>query len=294
MTLSTSKLGAALVGAGSVGTAVASLLRDGGHSITGVSSRSETSAMNAATRLGSTTFDPGRGLPPGTDLVLVGVPDALIGEVAMSLASRSLEGTVVVHFAGSWGIGPLAPVVQAGGKAAALHPVQACPDIDTAIRRLPGCAWGVTCLDTVTHDLITTLITRDLQGSPVTVAEEDRAAWHAAAVTTSNGIAALMAAGEAILAAIGIDEPHRVLGPISSGTVSNAVEGSGGAATLTGPMVRGEDGTVRRHVQALAERAPNLLPLYRAAARLIAESAHASGRISTSDRDSIIEIVDET
>ena len=249
--------------------------------------------MNAATRLGAPTFDPTVGLPPGTELVLLGVPDPHIGEVAHDLGARSLEGILVVHFSGSLGIGPLAPIVRARGKAAALHPVQACPDIDTAIRRLPGCAWGVTCLDSATEELTTELITRDLRGVPVKVAETDRASWHAAAVTTSNGIAALMGAGEAILAAIGIEEPHHVLGPIAAGTLANAVEGGGGAATLTGPMVRGEDGTVRRHVQALSERAPELLPLYRAAAHLIAESAYISGRISASDRDAILEIVHE-
>lgn len=290
--LSTSKLGIALVGAGRVGTAVASLLRDEGHAITGVTSRSETSASRGAARLGATTFDLRGALPDGTDLVLLGVPDPAIGEVAHDLGSRSLEGTVVIHFSGSLGIAPLAPIVQAGGKAAALHPVQACPDIDTAIRRLPGCAWGVTCLDAVTEGLAANLIARDLRGVPVKVAEADRPLWHAAAVTTSNGIAALMGAGEAILSAIGVDEPQHVLSPIAAGTVSNAAEGGGGAATLTGPMVRGEDGTVRRHVDALMERAPELLPLYRAAALLIVESAQVSGRISTGDRDAIVEIVE--
>ena len=288
---STSKLGVALVGAGRVGTAVASLLRDAGHHITGVTSRSESSESTAAELLAAPRFEIHDGVPGDTDLVLLGVPDPVIGEAAHVLGSQQIEGTVVVHLSGSLGIAPLTPVTDAGGKAAALHPVQACPDIDTARRRLPGSAWGITCSDGATEGLATDLISRDLRGLPVVVAEADRPVWHAAAVATSNGIAALLGAGEALLQAIGIQDPVQVLGPIAAGTVSNTVEGGGGAATLTGPIVRGEHGTVRRHVEALGARAPELLPLYRAAALLIVQSAQYSGRISGGDGDAIGEIV---
>ncbi len=289
--LPTSKLGIALVGAGRVGTAVASLLRDEGHAITGVASRSESSALLGAGRLGTSIFDLHDGIPEGTDLVLLGVSDPAIGEVGRVLGARDMEGKVVTHFSGSLGIGPLAPIVQAGGKTAALHPMQACPDVDAAILRLPGSAWGITCLDSATESFATDLIKRDLHGMPVAIADADRPVWHAAAVTTSNGIAALLGAGEAILEAIGIDDPQKVLGPIAAGTVANAAEGGGGAATLTGPVVRGEDGTVRRHIETLRDRAPELLPLYRIAALLIVQSAQHSGRISSVEGDAIAEIV---
>lgn len=280
----------ALVGAGRVGTAVAFLLRRSGHEIVGVSSRTPDSAHAAATRLDAPTFV----LTPGelidADLVLIGVPDGAIHEVATRLVPSVRSGTVVAHLAGSLGRAPLGPLTEA--RTCALHPFQACPDVETAIRRLPGSAWGVTCPDPDTEAWARELIERDLHGLPVPVGEEDRALWHAAAVATSNGVAALLGAGEAILAAIDIDGPEQILGPIAVGTIANASEGGGGARTLTGPVVRGEATTVRRHMDALSQRAPELLPVYRAAARLVLESAVVSGRISANDRDALAKVVE--
>jgi predicted short-subunit dehydrogenase-like oxidoreductase (DUF2520 family) len=253
----------ALVGAGRVGVAVCALLAERGHEVVAVSSRSEDSARAAADRLGSRVGDPG-----DADLILVGAPEPSLAEVIAGISSAA----PIVHFAGVVGVGHL----EAPGPLLALHPVQACPDIETAIARLPGCAWGVTC-DPRARGWAHAFV-RELDGLPVDVAEQDRAAWHAAAVATSNGIAALLATGEAILESLGIDDPERVLGPIAAATVANAREGGGGAPTLTGPVVRGEVETVRRHIEALRAH-PALLDSYLDIARVIVTSARRSGRI---------------
>jgi predicted short-subunit dehydrogenase-like oxidoreductase (DUF2520 family) len=109
---------------------------------------------------------------------------------------------------------------------------------------------------------------------------------------TSNGIAALLAYGESILAAIGIDEPERVLGPLAEGTVANAVAGGGGGATLTGPIVRGEGATVKRHLTALRSRYPQLAAGYEGVADLILNAAVRSERISEADRSFLEQILD--
>jgi predicted short-subunit dehydrogenase-like oxidoreductase (DUF2520 family) len=120
---------------------------------------------------------------------------------------------------------------------------------------------------------------RAVGGIPVPVAEDDRALWHAAAVMTSNGIAALLATGEAILARIGVDDPEAVLGPLAAGAVANARSGGGGGATLTGPVVRGEVATLRKHLEALGSDAPELVPAYRLVARTILAAAASAGRL---------------
>jgi predicted short-subunit dehydrogenase-like oxidoreductase (DUF2520 family) len=262
----------ALVGAGRVGVAVCALLVERGHRIVSVSSRSESSAAAAAERLQSHV-----GEPEDADAILVGAPEPALSQAIAGISSPA----PVVHFAGVVGIEPFR---RDAGPVLALHPVQACPDVDTAIERLPGCAWGVTCDDDVrpwAHSLV-----RELEGRPVDVAEGDRAAWHAAAVATSNGIAALMATGEAILESLGVAEPEAVLGPISAATVANAREGGGGAATLTGPVVRGEVETVRRHLAALSSR-PELLDAYVDVARVILHGARRSGRVDPTALDRI-------
>ena len=134
---------------------------------------------------------------------------------------------------------------------------------------------------------MSTLIEDDLEGYPVALSEEVRSIWHAAAVATSNGVAALLAAGESMLADIGIQDPVRVLGPLAEGTLQNAREGGGGAATLTGPVVRGERETVRRHVAALRDR-PGSFAQYRAAAFLIVQAAVAAGRINEPTAEEIM------
>lgn len=277
----------ALVGAGRVGTAVAMLLKERGHRIVGISSRTETSARAAAARLDAPVIAFGE--LPDSNVVLLGVPDHALAEVALSLPRGSRE-RVLIHHAGSVGIGPLEGV-EGAAALCALHPVQACPDVDTATARLPGSAWGVTCSEGA-REWAHRMVSRDLHGHPVDVAEEDRALWHAAAVTTSNGISALMATGEALLAAIGIDAPERVLGPIAAGTVMNAREVGGGAASLTGPVVRKEIDVIRRHLAAVRGRAPGTLDAYVHTLRSIVAGAEAAGRIDASDAAALMELLD--
>ena len=267
-----------LVGAGRVGTGVASLLRSAGHSVVGVVSRSESSAKAAAEHLAAPVVERIEALPPA-DLIIIGTTESAIEEVARSVALNVMPGTVVMHLAGTYGIAPLKSVARNGARPAALHPVQAMPTLERALQRLPGSAWGVTCPDDL-RGWAHALIRRDLGGVPVDVREEDRALWHAASVTTSNGLAALLSAGERILASIGVEHPETVLGPLAAGTLANALEGGGGSATLTGPVVRGESSTLDRHLEAIRRAAPQLFDAYRLAAELVLEETSAAGRVS--------------
>jgi predicted short-subunit dehydrogenase-like oxidoreductase (DUF2520 family) len=280
----------ALVGAGNVGTSVALLLAGTGHSIVGVTSRSTTSAARAQKLLGASVFDHVDGAPE-CDLVLVGASDGGIGEIAREMAPHIRSGTYVWHFAGSLGVEPLEPLAAAGGRAVAAHPVQAVPDIDRGVRRLPGSAWGITAAEE-DRAWAAALVRRDLDGHPVFVDEVDRPVWHAASVTVSNGTAALLGAGEQILSSIGIEEPQRVLGPLAAGTIANALEAGGGARTLTGPVVRGEIDTVRRHLSELSNRDPELAQTYRLVGQTIVRVAAHSGRISDEVARSLYELLE--
>lgn len=273
--LPTSPFDFALIGAGRVGTAVALLLQEAGHRVAGVSSRTTTSAERAAALLSAPVAEPSD--LPSVDVVLIGVPDHALSGVAPLIGATGAR--VAIHFAGSVGPGPLA---SSGAAALALHPVQACPDVAAAVRRLPGSAWGVTC-DVDSRAWAHRLIEDDLHGMPVDVEDADRARWHAAAVTTSNGIAALMAIGESLLSSMGIDRPEKVLGPIAQGTVANAIEVGGGATALTGPVVRKEADVIRRHVEAVSAQAPDLLVAYKSALRMIVQAALTTGRIGPDD-----------
>lgn len=272
-------LSVALFGAGRVATAVAHLLMQRGHRIAGVWSRTPASAIRAAEFLGARTWQLDSGVPP-CDLALIGASDHAIAPVAARISPALEPGTVVCHFAGSLGLGPLKAVLDSGGRGCALHPVQAVPDIATGVARLPGSAWGLTCSEGVSA-WARKLLASELGGTPIEVPEVARPVWHAAAVTASNGIAALIATGEAMLGSIGVDDPAAVVAPLAAGTVANAAVRGGGAA-LTGPVVRGEGPTVKRHLEALGDAAPDLVRSYALAAELVLRAAQRAGRI---DRD---------
>jgi predicted short-subunit dehydrogenase-like oxidoreductase (DUF2520 family) len=277
----------ALIGSGRVGTAVASLLATSGHEIVGVGSRTGESARRAGELLGTSVFSSDD--PVDADIYLIGTPADVVGPSTTLLVSRiDVESRVVVHFAGVTGIEPLEPARRKGAATCALHPVQACSDVESAIRNLPGSTWGVTCSEG-SLDWTRSLIEKDLQGRVTLVAESDRPAWHAAAVMTSNGLAALLASSEHLLDGIGVSEPEVVLGPLAQGTLDNALAGGGGAATLTGPIVRGEVGTVRTHIEGLRRLSEEHVATYRSVTRMILEAAQKAGRVDHSIYESMIE-----
>ena len=275
-----------LVGAGRVGTAVTSLLARRGFVLTGVASRTQTSARRAAELLGAPVVDLGD-LPPA-ELVVVGAVDAGLAPLAEKVAASAASEAVVLHLAGASGVAPLQAVTDAGGTAWALHPVQACPDVESALKRLPGSAWGVTAPADLERAM--DFVRTHLEGTPFAVPEEARPLWHAASVMTSNGISALMAFGEEILGSIGISDGIDVLGPLAAGTVANARAGGGGSATLTGPIVRGEAGTVAKHLDALAV-SPELAERYRRVARMILDAADAGAALDVSARTALEELL---
>jgi predicted short-subunit dehydrogenase-like oxidoreductase (DUF2520 family) len=278
-----------LIGAGRVGTAVAHLLKGAHHNIVGVGFAGRDSTRRAAELLAAPPFGPHD--LPAADVVLIGVPHWAIAAVTERCVAQLRRDTIVCHFAGVAGLAPLRAATDAGLPGCAMHPVQACPDVDAAIRRLPGCTWGVTCSDGLER-WTTALIRDDLKGRPVFVPESDRPLWHAASVTTANGIAALLASAEMILRAIGITEPMTVLEPLATGAVTNAHAGGGGAATLTGPLVRGERHVIELHLHAL-KRAPDAAEAYRAATRVVLEAARRAGRIDAATDAAMTSLLDE-
>lgn len=269
-----------LVGAGRAGTAVAAALQAAGHSVVGVASRSTASAEAAASRLDAEVVDAAR-LPP-SDVVVLGVPESALESVGSTIAEGLAPGTVVWHLAGAAGVAPLAPVAQHGGLRCALHPVQAFPDPDAGLARLPGSAWGLTC-DEGLGAWARAVVEEDLGGRVFELREEDRPVWHAAAVTAAGGAIAIMSLGERLLASVGVAAAGDVLGPLAGAAVANAAR-RGATASLTGPAVRGEWATVSSHVRALEISAPELVEPYRDATRLILQVAEGAGVVTSEAR----------
>jgi predicted short-subunit dehydrogenase-like oxidoreductase (DUF2520 family) len=274
-----------LVGAGKAGTSVAAALRAAGHRVAAVASRTAASAEQAADGLGarvSSIED-----LPDCDVVLLGVPVGAVVAVAARLAPTLRPGTVLWHLAGSLGV----EVLPAGGGRwrCALHPVHVFPERAATGASLAGSSWGLTC-DGALRDWARAVVAEDLRGHAVDVTEENRPVWHAAAVTTANGITALLSLAESLLGSIGVADASRVLGPLAAGAVAHSIA-RGATPSLTGPAVRGEWATVARHLSALESAAPSLAEPYREATRLIFRAADRAGVVTPEARVAASEIL---
>jgi len=174
----------------------------------------------------------------GVDLLVIATPDAALADVSASI--EPVASTVVAHLAGSLGL----DVLAGHRRAAALHPLRSIPTADTDLRG----AWFAVAGDPLVEQVVD-----DLGGHRVAVADADRVAYHAAACIASNHLVALLGQVERVAATAGV--PLEAYLDLVRGTVDN-VQRLGPAAALTGPVARGDEATVARHLAALdpAER----------------------------------------
>lgn len=245
----------AVVGAGRVGLSIGVLLQRAGVKIVGASVLSSSSLERASLYLNCPTATDFREVIPGADRILIAVPDDALTPVAAAIAAEGVApGTIVVHAAGSLGLEPLAPLAAAGAKVAAIHVLQSVPDVELGIERIPGSWFGVTCDDDLRA--WSQGFVEALGGRIYWVADDDRTRYHAAAVFASNYLVALALLIEEMGGAV---EPYL---PLMEGTLRN-IATLGPAAALTGPVVRGDVGTIARHLDLLTKAAPAVEQAYR-------------------------------
>jgi predicted short-subunit dehydrogenase-like oxidoreductase (DUF2520 family) len=225
----------AIVGRGRLGTALAAALRARGHSVTGPLGRGRHDA------------------PAGPGVVLLCVPDGDIAAAAAAVPPR--PGLLVGHCSGATGLEVLAP-----HEALALHPLMTVTDRGATFAGAGAAVAGSTDRARATARALAV----SLGMRPFAVADEDRVAYHAAAAVASNFLLALEDAAERLAASAGV--PREALVPLVRATVDNWAA-QGAPAALTGPIARGDEAVVARHRAAVAERAPDLAPLYDALAQ---------------------------
>ncbi len=187
----------------------------------------------------------GRELTVGTaGLVVLCVPDSEIAAVAAAIA----PGPWIAHTSGATGLAALAPHT----RRLALHPLQTFTRARGA-EQLDGAFAAITA-DTPAALAVARELAVLLGLEPFTLADADRAAYHAGAAIASNYLVTLQRAASLLLTSAGA--PPEALVPLLRGTIANGFE-------LTGPIARGDWATVDRHLEAIRERTPTLEPLYR-------------------------------
>ncbi len=212
-----------------------------------------------------------RGAPvEDASVVLLCVPDGAIAEACEELAPSLGPTTFVGHVSGATGLDALAPAQAAGCPTFSLHPLQTIPTAETS---LAGAPCAISASSGQALELARVLGER-LGMRPFEVPDEGRAAYHAAASIASNFLIALEESAAQLMESAGVEEPHAVLAPLVLRTAANWADS--GADALTGPIARGDEDTVARHLEALAEHAPELRPLYEALAQRTRELGGAS------------------
>jgi predicted short-subunit dehydrogenase-like oxidoreductase (DUF2520 family) len=255
-----------IIGAGAVGTALAGKLLRAGVPVAGLHGR-QTDGSEAAAALAGVLGSSGD-LPPSAstaDALIIAVPDAGIPEVAKRLVEekRLRPHQVLLHTAGNR---PAAELLGAARSqlrgVGTFHPLVALTDAPGALDNLHGAAFGLEGDEAATrvgHRLV-----RMMGGRPLALTAENMALYHAAAVFGSNYVVALADLARNLLVAAGVAEADALpaLAPLMTSAVRNLAE-VGLPAALTGPVVRGDVGSVERHLAALSARAPDTLDLYR-------------------------------
>jgi predicted short-subunit dehydrogenase-like oxidoreductase (DUF2520 family) len=271
------RLRVGVVGTGRVGSILGAALAAAGHTVVAASAVSDTARARAQALFPVAALVPPPEVLDAADLVLVAVPDDALADLVAGLAATGAvrAGQLIVHPSGRYGVRVLDPATRAGALPLALHPVMTFTGTSLDLGRLVGCAFGVTAPDPLRP--VAEALVLEMGGEPVWVQESARPLYHAALAHGSNHLVTLVAQTMDLLTEAGVADPGRMLAPLLGAALDNALR-SGDAAT-TGPVVRGDAGTVLDHVRAIGPVAPEILATYRALARATADRALAGHRL---------------
>jgi predicted short-subunit dehydrogenase-like oxidoreductase (DUF2520 family) len=270
------KLG--FIGAGTVGTALAVRLRSKGYQVVAVSSRSEASAKNLAQAVsGCQAFNSNQAVVDAAELVFITTPDDAIASVASQIQWHS--GQSVVHCSGADSTDLLESAKKLGAHVGVFHPLQTFAGVRQAIENMPGSTFALEAEE----PLLKTLeeMATALGGQWIELKASDKVAYHAAAVIACNYLVTLVKLATDLWQTFAIppQQATRALLPLIRGTVNN-IDTIGIPQCLTGPIVRGDSGTIKKHLDALEKIAPALLSTYKELGLQTIPIALAKGRIN--------------
>jgi len=279
-----------VIGAGRVGAVLGAALSRAGHRVVAAVGVSAASKTRAERLLPGVQLRPADEVAKAADLVLLAVPDDLLAGLVAGLVETGAirAGQVVAHTSGAHGLAVLAPATARGAHPLAIHPAMTFtgtePDLD---RLAKGVSFGITATDQT--KAIAQRLVRDLRGTAEWVAEERRPLYHAALAHGANHLVTLVNEAMDRLRDAGVEHPERVLAPLLGAALDNTLRL--GDAALTGPVSRGDAGTVAKHLAVLEAAAPESVPPYLALARRTADRAIAARRLKAADAVPLMDVL---
>ncbi|OLF07974.1 Rossmann-like and DUF2520 domain-containing protein [Actinophytocola xanthii] len=272
------RLAVGVVSAGRVGAVLGAALARAGHSVVAASGVSRESVRRAEDLLPGVPLLAPDEVVERADLVLLALPDDALGGMVRGLAAAGAlrAGQIVVHTCGAHGLDVLAPAAEHGALPLALHPVMTFTGRAEDLERITTCSFGVTAADDDEAAWsVGEVLVVEMGAEPVRVPAAARPLYHTALAHGANHLVTLVAEAAELLRGAGVADPERMLGPLLSAALDNALRH--GDRALTGPVARGDAGTVLAHLNVLAEHAPDMLPAYRALAARTADRAQQAG-----------------
>lgn len=283
------RLSVGVVGAGRVGVVLGAALAQAGHRVVAVSGVSDASRRRAERLLPGVPVVPPTEVLAEAELVLLTVPDDVLPELVAGLASTGdvRAGQLVVHTSGRYGVGVLDPVTRLGALPLALHPAMTFTGRPEDLSRLAGACFGMTAPEPLRP--IAEVLVVEMGGDPQWVEEDARPLYHAALAAGANHLATLVNESVDLLRRCGVAEPERLLAPLLGAALDNALRQ--GDTALTGPVARGDAGTVAAHVKVLREVSPDTAAAYVAMARLTADRALAAGLLKPEAAEALLDVL---
>jgi predicted short-subunit dehydrogenase-like oxidoreductase (DUF2520 family) len=283
------RLRVGVIGAGRVGATLAAALARAGHRVVAVSAVSDASVQRAARMLPGVPVKQPPAVLAAADLVLLTVPDDALPGLVDGLAATHAEvaGRILAHASGRHGTAVLEPVTRLGALPLALHPVMTFTGRPDDIDRLPGVSFGVTAPDPLRP--VAEALVIEMGGEPVFIDESARGLYHAALASAANHLVTLVVQAAELLGQAGVPDPSRMLRPLLSAALDNALRL--GDAGLTGPVARADAETIASHLDALADASPEALRAYIALARLTADRALAAGILAPPAAQRLLDVL---
>lgn len=250
------------IGAGKVGISYGKYLVDHNVEVVGYYSRSVESAMKAAAFTESRCFYDLQELLDSADIIFITTPDDVINRIAQEITNLNIKkGQVFAHMSGGCSSEELKPIGTKGCLIASLHPLQAFAEIDKALANLNKTVFSLEG-DIEAISIIETII-KKCGNSHVIIPSDKKSLYHSAACVVSNYLVTILAIGEGLLDAAGIDKEVGIeaLLPLIYSSIDN-VKALGTADAITGPIVRGDINTLKGHLKAINKYCPELLGVY--------------------------------
>jgi predicted short-subunit dehydrogenase-like oxidoreductase (DUF2520 family) len=276
------------IGAGTVGTALAMGLDSRGYQVVAVYSRSRASSEKLASAIkGCRVMESGQALAEAAELVFITTPDDAIGMVASEIQWHA--GQSVVHCSGADSTEVLEPARASGAQVGAFHPLQTFASVQQAIENIPGSTFAIEAEE----PLLTYLkeMAETLDGQYIELEASDKVVYHAAAVIACNYLVTLVKLATDLWQTFDVptEQASQALLPLLKGTIHN-IETVGIPRCLTGPIARGDTGTIRKHIEALEKAAPDVLTTYLELGRQTVPVALAKGKINEQQAEELLTI----